>query len=86
MARINEEEHRQIVAEIKAKGLDFTEKVDIEEFLVLDIDKVDSETYPLSHPQIVNHILSVLGLLKSGANPKTTPYLTTNILGKYQDA
>ena len=46
----DEEELRQIVADIKVPGLDITEERDIEDFLGVNIYKVESETYHLSQP------------------------------------
>ena len=65
-------------------GLEITEEGDIEDFLGVNIDKVDSETYHLSQPQPIKKFLSDLGLSKSDRNPRTTPSLASNILGNYQ--
>ena len=62
-----------------------TEKEDIKDFLGVNIYKVYSDTYHLSHPQLINQIVSDLALSKFDATPSTTSALTTNILGKYQD-
>ena len=45
LAGPDEEEIRQTIADIKATGLDITEEGDIEDFLVVNIEKVDSDTY-----------------------------------------
>ena len=58
----DEEELRQIVSDIKVTGLDITEEGDIEDFLGVNIDKVDSGTYHLAQPQIINQIVFNLGL------------------------
>ena len=83
---IYEEELGQIVAEIKAAGLDITEERYVEDFLWVNIGKLDSETYHMSQPQLINQIVSNMGLSKSDANPRTTPAFTTKILVNFQDA
>ena len=55
-------------------------------FLGVNIEKVDSETYHLSQTKIIDQIVSYLILSNSYATPRTTTYLTTNILRKSQDA
>ena len=47
---------------------------------------MDIETYHLSHPQLIKKIVSDLGLSKYDKSPRTTPSLTTNIMGTFQDA
>ena len=73
------------VYDIKVTGLYITEEVYIEYFMGVNTDKVVSETYHLSRPHIIDQIVSDLGLSKSDATPRTTPDLTKNIPGKYQD-
>ena len=62
LARLYEEGIRHIVADIKAAGLDITEEGDIKDFLGVSTDNVDSETYHISQPQLINQIVSDLGL------------------------
>ena len=50
MAGIDEEQLRNIAADIKAPGLDITEEGDIKYFLGVKIYKVYSKTYYMSHP------------------------------------
>ena len=47
MERTYDDKIIQILSAIKAEGLDITEEGDIEDFLGVNIDKVDSETYHL---------------------------------------
>ena len=47
----DEEELSHILAGIKVSGLYIAEEVDIEDFLGVKIDKVDSEIYHMSQPQ-----------------------------------
>ena len=47
---------------------------------------MDSGTYHLAQPQIINQIVSYLILSNSDATPRTTPDFTTNIMVKCQDA
>ena len=78
------EDPRDIVADIQASGLDITKEGDIKNFLVVNIDKVESETYYLSQPQLINQIVSDLVLSQLDATPRNIPALTTNILEKCQ--
>ena len=66
--------------------MDITEEGDIEDLLGVNIYKVDSETYHISQPQLINQIVSYLGLSKSNVTPRTTTALATNILINFQDA
>ena len=52
----------KIIAAIKSEFWDITEEGDIEDLLGVNIDKVESEKYHMSHPQIINQIVSNLGL------------------------
>ena len=58
----DEEELSQIVSDIKAAGLDITEERDIKNFLGFNIDKLYSEAYHMSQPQLTNKIVSNMGL------------------------
>ena len=62
-------------------GLDITKEGNIEDFLGVNIDKAGSNTYHLSHPQLINQILSDLRLSQSDETPRNKPALTTKILG-----
>ena len=73
------------VADIKKSRLYITEGAHVKYLFVVNIDKVESEKYHMSHPQLINQIVSDLALSKFDATPSTTSALTTNILGKYQD-
>ena len=84
LAGTDEEELRHIVSDIKATGLEITEERYIEDFLVVNLDKVYSETYYMPQTQLINQILSDLGFSHYDATPRTTPVLTKNILGTCQ--
>ena len=79
MEGLEEEELSHIVAYIKVTGLEITKGGDIEEFLGVKIYKVDINTYHLSHPQLINQIVSYLGLSQSVKTPRTMPSHTTSI-------
>ena len=66
--------------------MDINEEGDIEYFMGVNIDKVDSDTYHLSQPQLINQIVSDLGLLNPDETLRTTPSLTKNILCIFHDA
>ena len=80
MSGLYEEELRQIVADINMERSDITEEVEIEDFLRVKIYKVDSETYHMSQPQLINQIVSDLVLSDYDGTLSTTPDLTTNKL------
>ena len=65
-------------------GLDITKEGNIEDFLGVNIDKAGSNTYHLSHPQLINQILSDLVFSYTNTTPSTKPDLATNILGYFQ--
>jgi hypothetical protein len=50
LAGPDEKELDDIVGRIKAVGLDITEEGEIEDFLGINIDRVDGNTYHLSQP------------------------------------
>jgi len=41
----DKDELKQVIADIKSAGLDVTEEGDIEDFLGVNIDRVDDDTY-----------------------------------------
>ena len=63
-----------------------TKEGDIEDLLGFNIDSLYSDTYHLSHLQLVNQILSDLVLSHPDVTPRNTPALTTNILGAFEVA
>ena len=77
----DEEELRQIVADINMERSDITEELEIEDFLRVKIYKVDSETYHMSQLQLINQIVPDLVLSDYEGTLSTTPDLTTNKLG-----
>jgi hypothetical protein len=46
----HEDELNDVVEDIKAAGLDVTDEGDIEDFLGVNIEKIDDDTYHLSAP------------------------------------
>ena len=57
LAGQDKEELQQVIADIKKAGLDVTEEGDIEDFLGVNIDRVDDETFHLSQPHLIEQIL-----------------------------
>jgi hypothetical protein len=51
-----------IVERIKAVGLDITEEGELEDFLGINIDRIDGNTYHLSQPQLIDQIIQDLHL------------------------
>ena len=80
----DKKELKQIVDEIKEAGMDIIEQIEIEYSLRVNIDQVYRNTYHLSQPQLLNKIVSNLGLSQTEATISTMPALTTNTLGKFQ--
>ena len=66
--------------------MDITEEREIEDFLGVNIYKVDSDSYHLSHQELINQIVSDMGLSKYNTTTRTTSALTKNILVKCQYA
>jgi hypothetical protein len=50
LAGPDEDELNDVVEDIKAAGLDVTDEGDIEDFLGVNIEKIDDDTYHLSSP------------------------------------
>jgi len=62
LAGPDEEELNQIIKDIRGTGLDITEEGDIEDFLGVNIERVDEDTFHLSQPQLIDQILKDLRL------------------------
>jgi hypothetical protein len=57
LAGPDEKELYDIVERIKAVGLDITEEGELEDFLGINIDRIDGNTYHLSQPQPIDQII-----------------------------
>ena len=86
LAGPDEEELSQIVEEIRSTGLDVTEEGDLEDFLGVNIDKLDDDTYHLTQPQLIDQILEDLHLNNENVTEKDTPACSSNILHSFPDS
>jgi hypothetical protein len=59
LAGPDEKELDDIVGRIKAVGLGITEEGEIEDFLGINIDRVDGNTYHLSQPQLIDQLYRI---------------------------
>jgi len=74
LAGPDKDEFKQVIADIKSAGLDVTKEGDIEDFLGVNIDRVDDDTYHLSQPHLVDQILRDLNLDGDNVKTKETPH------------
>ena len=86
LAGPDEAELRDIVESIRSTGLDITEEGDLEDFLGVNIDKVDEETYHLSQPQLIDSVLKDLRLDGDNVSTRKTPAMSTKVIGSYPDS
>jgi len=86
LAGPDKEESQQVIADIKKAGLDVTEEGDIEDFLGVNIDQVDDETFHLSQPHLIEQILRDLNLNGENAQAKETPSPMSRALGAHESS
>ena len=86
LAGPDREELKQVIADIQAAGLDVTEEGDIEDFLGVNIDKVDEDTFHLSQPHLIDQILRDLNLDGENVQTKVTPAPMSHVLGSHKDS
>ena len=86
LAGPDKEELQQVMADIKKAGLDATEEGDIEDFLGVNIDQVDDETFDLSQPHLIEQILCDLNLDGENAQAKETPSPMSRVLGAHESS
>jgi hypothetical protein len=86
LAGPDNDELDEIIEEIKSTGLDITDEGDIEDFLGVNIERIDKDTYHLRQPHLIDQILKQLRLDKDSVNTKTTPALASKILSNHKDS
>ena len=84
LAGPDKEELQQVIADIKKAGQDATEEGDIEDFLGVNIDRVDDETFHLSQPHLIEQILCDLNLDGENVQEKETPSPMSRALGAHK--
>jgi len=84
LAGPDKEELQQVIANIKEAGLDVTEEGDIEDFLGVNIDWVDDETFHLSQPHLIEQILRDLNLGGENVQAKEAPSPMSQALGAHK--
>jgi hypothetical protein len=70
---------------IHKAGLKVTDEGKIQDFLGVNIDKVDDKTYHLSQPQLINQILEDLNLMGDSVKTKDTPAPSSKTLMAHPD-
>jgi hypothetical protein len=83
LAGPDEDELNDVVEDIKAAGLDVTDEGDIEDFLGVNIEKIDDDTYHLSQPHLIDQIIQDLHLDQDSTVIKGTPASSTNVINAY---
>jgi len=86
LAGPDKDELKQSIADIKSVGLDVTEEGDIEDFLGVNIDRVDDDTYHLSQPHLIEQILCDLNLDGDNVQAKETPSPLSRVLGAHKSS
>ena len=86
LAGPDKDELKQVIADIKSAGLDVTEEGDIEDFLGVNIDRVDDDTYHLSQPHLIEQILRDLNLDGENVQTKETPSPLSRVLGAHKSS
>jgi hypothetical protein len=86
LAGPHEKELNNIIERIKSVGLDITEEGEIEDFLGVNIDRVDGNAYHLSQPQLIAQIIQELHLNQENVTTRPTPATHTKILGAHLDS
>jgi len=86
LAGPDKDELKQVIADIKSAGLDVTEEGDIEDFLGVNIDRVDDDTYHLSQPHLIEQILRDLNLDGENVQTKETPAPLSRVLGAHKSS
>jgi len=86
LAGPDKDELKQVIANIKSVGLDVTEEGDIEDFLGVNIDRVDDDPYHLSQPHLIEQILRDLNLDGENVQTKETPSPLSRVLGAHKSS
>jgi len=86
LAGPDKEELQQVIANIKKAGLDVTEEGDIEDFLGVNIDRVDDKTFHLSQPHLIEQVLCDLNLDGENVQAKETPSPMSQVLGAHKSS
>jgi len=86
LAGPDKDELKQVIADIKSAGLDVTEEGDIKDFLGVNIDHVDDDTYHLSQPHLIEQILRDLNLDGENVQTKETLSPLSRVLGAHKSS
>ncbi len=81
LAGPDQKELEEIYEQMKSTGLDMTkEEGGLEDFLGVNIERVDNKTFKLSQPQLINNILKELSLEGDNITTKDTPAMVNKVL------
>jgi len=86
LAGPDKDELKQVIANTKSAGLDVTEEGDIEDFLGVNIGRVDDDTYHLSQPYLIDQILCDLNLDGENVQTKETLSPLSRVLGAHKSS
>jgi hypothetical protein len=84
LAGPDEEELQAITTRVKEVRLDITEEGDLGDFLGINIERINDQSYHLSQPQLIDQIIHDLHLDQDNVTAKPTPAVATTILGAHQ--
>ncbi len=87
LAGPDKDELEKIYREMKSTGLDMTkEEGGLEDFLGVNIERVNSTTFHLSQPQLIDKLLLELGLNGDNVAIKDTPAIVSKVLSSHKES
>ncbi len=87
LAGPDKEELEKIYLEMKSTGLDMTkEEGGLEDFLGVNIERINDTTFHLSQPQLIDKLLSELGLTGDNVAIKDTPAIVSRVLSSHKES
>jgi len=82
----DKDELNQVLANNKNTGLDVIKEGDIKDFLGVNINRVDDNTYHLSQQHLIEQILRGLNLDGQNVQTKETPSPLSRVLGAHKSS
>jgi hypothetical protein len=81
-----DERELNAIKRIKAVGLDITEEGELEDFLGINIDRIDGNTCHLSQPHFIDQIIQDLHLNQENVTARPTPATDAKIIGAHMNS
>ena len=80
----DEQKIEDVIKQKRENKLDIAEEVTLEDFIGVNIERMDDGTIHLPQPHLINQILTVFKLDDEEVNAETTPYAYVLYLDKYE--